>query len=87
MGASLVYLDRPNTQKETMTGKGPNYNFAVSSMQGWRINMVIDPNLLIYTLHRKMRISVTLSLTKTRVFSEYSMGMEELKWLYLLQGT
>ena len=40
MGASLVYLDRPNTNKETDEGLGPGYSYAVSSMQGWRINMV-----------------------------------------------
>lgn len=40
MGANLVYLDRPNTQKDTQSGQGPNYLWAVSAMQGWRINMV-----------------------------------------------
>ena len=46
MGASLVYLDRPNTKKETVQGAAnpsqasPGYKWAGSSMQGWRLNMV-----------------------------------------------
>ena len=46
MGASLVYLDRPNTKKDTSTGalQGSatqvGYKYASSSMQGWRLNMV-----------------------------------------------
>ena len=46
MGASLVYLDRPNTKKDTSTGAlvgtstQAGYKYASSSMQGWRLNMV-----------------------------------------------
>lgn len=46
MGASLVYLDRPVTKKETITGNLPasqtqvGYKYASSAMQGWRLNMV-----------------------------------------------
>ena len=46
MGANLVYLDRPNTKKETHTGmfagsqSAPAYKYASSAMQGWRLNMV-----------------------------------------------
>ena len=39
MGASLVYLDKPNMELESFEGKGKNFNFAVGAMQGWRINM------------------------------------------------
>ena len=45
MGASLVYLDRPQTKKDTVSGaKQPSqhqvgYRYACSSMQGWRLNM------------------------------------------------
>eukprot|EP00347_Sterkiella_histriomuscorum_P012912 403366745 len=39
MGASLVYLDRPKTQKETISGVGKNHRYACSQMQGWRLNM------------------------------------------------
>ena len=46
MGASLVYLDRPVTKKETKSGNLPasqtqvGYKYAASGMQGWRLNMV-----------------------------------------------
>ena len=46
MGANLVYLDRPNTKKETLTGQfngtdlAVPYKFCCSAMQGWRLNMV-----------------------------------------------
>ena len=46
MGASLVYLDRPNTKKETLSGVFQptqtqiGYRYSCSAMQGWRLNMV-----------------------------------------------
>ena len=46
MGASLVYLDRPQTKKVTSFGQYPGgqgqqgYKYACSEMQGWRLNMV-----------------------------------------------
>ena len=46
MGANLVYLDRPNTKKDTISGSyagtqsSPAYKYASSAMQGWRLNMV-----------------------------------------------
>ena len=40
MGASLVYLDRPKTTKHNLAGQSEQgYKFALSSMQGWRLNM------------------------------------------------
>ena len=39
MGPGLVYLSEPNKTKHTSTGKGPNFEFAVTGMQGWRKNM------------------------------------------------
>ena len=41
MGASLVYLDRPNTTKDTATGQSNKlgYRYAMTSMQGWRLSM------------------------------------------------
>ena len=41
MGANLVYLPRPNKKKHTIEGRANNYKFVLSSMQGWRLNMVI----------------------------------------------
>lgn len=46
MGANLVYLDRPNTTKQTEEGQGNNFHWAVSQMQGWRINMVFIAQLI-----------------------------------------
>lgn len=46
MGASLVYLDRPVTKKETKSGSLPasqtqvGFKYSSSAMQGWRLNMV-----------------------------------------------
>lgn len=37
MGASLVYLDRPNTTKHTEIGVGKGFKYACSNMQGWRL--------------------------------------------------
>ena len=40
MGASLVYLDKPNTTKHTEIGQAKlGYRYAASSMQGWRLSM------------------------------------------------
>ena len=41
MGASLVYLDRPNTTKHTSVGQSGKlgYRYAMTSMQGWRLSM------------------------------------------------
>lgn len=41
MGASLVYLERPNKDIEFQEGESEKMKFAAGSMQGWRINMVI----------------------------------------------
>jgi hypothetical protein len=40
MGASLVYLERPNKEIEFEEGENDKLRFAGGSMQGWRINMV-----------------------------------------------
>jgi len=39
MGASLVYLEKPITKKETTVGQGLGFRYAASSMQGWRLSM------------------------------------------------
>ena len=41
MGASLVYLERPNKQKHNDAGVSTEngYKYALSSMQGWRLSM------------------------------------------------
>ena len=40
MGASLVYLEKPNKEIQFELGSNQNLNFAAGGMQGWRINMV-----------------------------------------------
>jgi hypothetical protein len=40
MGASLVYLDKPNKEIDFQEGQNAKIRFAAGSMQGWRINMV-----------------------------------------------
>lgn len=48
MGASLVYLNEPNTDIEHEVGHNDYLKFAAGSMQGWRLNMVsAAPNFLI----------------------------------------
>ena len=43
MGASLVYLNEPNTEIEHEVGGNDYLKFAAGSMQGWRLNMVSNP--------------------------------------------
>ena len=40
MGASLVYLEKPNKDIQFDLGENGNLRFAAAGMQGWRINMV-----------------------------------------------
>jgi hypothetical protein len=40
MGASLVYLEKPNKEIEYDEGENDKIKFVAGSMQGWRINMV-----------------------------------------------
>jgi len=47
MGASLVYLEKPNKEIEFELGENGNMKFAAGGMQGWRINMVSEKTSLI----------------------------------------
>ena len=40
MGASLVYLEKPNKEIEFEEGENEKLKFVAAGMQGWRINMV-----------------------------------------------
>lgn len=42
MGASLVYLEKPNKEIEFHEGDEDHIKFCAGAMQGWRINMVGD---------------------------------------------
>jgi hypothetical protein len=55
MGASLVYLEKPNTEVEFEEGQGGNIRYGVGEMQGWRLNMVSTLKSLIQ-FYRKMHI-------------------------------
>jgi len=39
MGASLVYLDKPNTEKHSVDDKNEKFAYGACEMQGWRLNM------------------------------------------------
>lgn len=39
MGASLVYLEKPNTEKHSADEKGDKFSYGACEMQGWRLNM------------------------------------------------
>ena len=49
MGASMVYLEKPNTAIEFKSGESAKYKtrFTAAEMQGWRINMVSETLLSI----------------------------------------
>jgi len=40
MGASLVYLEKPNKDIIWELGENKDFRFVAAGMQGWRINMV-----------------------------------------------
>jgi hypothetical protein len=40
MGASLVYLEKPNKDIKWDDGESKDIKFVAAGMQGWRINMV-----------------------------------------------
>jgi hypothetical protein len=40
MGASLVYLEKPNKDILWDQGENKDVKFVAAGMQGWRINMV-----------------------------------------------
>ena len=46
MGASLVYLEKPNKEIQFEEGENHKVRFVAAGMQGWRINMV--SNILIH---------------------------------------
>ena len=53
MGASLVYLEKPNTAVEFASGEDERLRFAAGEMQGWRLNMVSE-HVKPYTLDKSM---------------------------------
>lgn len=63
MGASLVYLEKPNKEIEFDEGEDDRIKFAAGSMQGWRINMVSKaPDSL--NLRRSLNHTFEYNLTR-----------------------
>ena len=48
MGASMVYLEKPNTEVEFQSGESKQHKvrYVAAEMQGWRLNMVSEPILI-----------------------------------------
>jgi len=66
MGASLVYLEKPNKEIEFDEGEDDKIKFAAGSMQGWRINMVSkdsDSHNLRNSLNHTFEYNLTGRLT------------------------
>ena len=59
MGASLVYLNEPNTEIEHETGSNEYLKFAAGSMQGWRLNMVRHPSTYSRVHHKQQKSANT----------------------------
>lgn len=61
MGASLVYLEQPNTNINFEEGETPKMRYTVGDMQGWRLNMVsiIKINLINCLLQEDAHIADT----------------------------
>ena len=47
MGASLVYLEKPNKDIQFDDGENAALRFVAAGMQGWRINMVRNEGLFV----------------------------------------
>lgn len=61
MGASLVYLEKPNKDIQFEQGENGKLRFVAAGMQGWRINMVSSPKMFGILL-RENSVSFALSL-------------------------
>ncbi len=56
MGASLVYLDKPNKEIIFEEGESDKMRYVAGDMQGWRINMVSTHSILPQT-HPQLKAS------------------------------
>ncbi len=57
MGASLVYLDKPNKEIEYEVGENSQIEFVAAGMQGWRLNME-DAHIADLALDEEKKLSV-----------------------------
>ena len=55
MGASLVYLEKPNTAVEFASGEDERLRFAAGEMQGWRLNMVSH----LFFIQKQFKLGIT----------------------------
>lgn len=69
MGASLVYLEEPDKTKHSDDAESSNLAYGQCSMQGWRLNQVIN------FIFRKTLILQILVLIQMHRYSLSSMGM------------
>ncbi len=80
MGANLVYLPRPNKKKHTIEGRANNFKFVLSSMQGWRLNMVILKGICHFiSNYRKTHTYVILILTLRKRISKRLAQVQQLR--------
>lgn len=95
MGASLVYLEKPNKDIQFDEGENDNLKFVAAGMQGWRINMVSAPALvkrphskwLINCVSRRTLILRSLSSTPRSRYLVSSTAMEAGKLRTTQRGT
>lgn len=80
MGASLVYLEKPNKEVEFDLGENSNLKFAAGGMQGWRINMVsngMKTNLSEYIYKRNM-VLFSSNYDSFKAYSNFTLTTKEL---------
>lgn len=90
MGASMVYLQEPNTDIQFQAGESKKHKtrFVAAEMQGWRLNMVSCAILPPYHFNfRKTRTSRTWSSRTTRPSSRSSTATVARKWLVTQRST
>ena len=84
MGASMVYLQEPNTDIQFHAGESKKYKtrYVAAEMQGWRLNMVSYACFPPYRFDfRKTRTSPILSSRTTKLSSQSLTATVAKKWL------
>jgi hypothetical protein len=78
MGASMVYLEKPNTNIEFQDGASTELKlrYSAGEMQGWRLNMVGTPLLKNF---RKTRTFQIWSSDTIKVYSQCSTVMVDVR--------
>jgi hypothetical protein len=63
MGASLVYLEKPNKEVILEEGESQKLKYAAGQMQGWRINMVPISLIPILIIWSKFTLALSFLIT------------------------